>query len=48
MAGGTENTNTTQENESSNKRLKKVKNWFSKLKTSSRKKKQQESSGLEV
>lgn len=38
MAGGTKNTNTTQENENSNKRLKKVKNWFSKLKTSSRKK----------
>lgn len=37
-----------QDNESGNKWLKKVKSWFSKFKTSSRKKKQQESSGLEV
>jgi len=38
MASGTGNTNTTQENENSNKQLKKVKNWFSMFKTSSRKK----------
>lgn len=37
-----------QDNESGNKWLKKIKSWFSKFKTSSRKKKQQESSGLEV